>query len=141
MLNTDLIFILKVLVTRLKDILLDLISSNQMAYVINRYIIEIGKLMYDLLEIASILNKKGFLETVDVEKAFDSFDHSFLSAVLQNYGFRECFLKWIQILVKNQETCILNGGITTKFSSLDRGARQRDPIFAYNIERFRYLWS
>ena len=78
MLNTDLIFILKVLVTRLKDILLDLISSNQMAYVINRYIIEIGKLMYDLLEIASILNKKGFLETVDVEKAFDSFDHSFL---------------------------------------------------------------
>ena len=112
-----------------------------MAYVINRYIIEIGKLMYDLLEIASILNKKGFLETVDVEKAFDSFDHSFLSAVLQSYGFRECFLKWIQILVKNQETCILNGGITTKFSSLDRGARQRDPIFAYNIERFRYLWS
>ena len=48
----------------------------------NRYISESGWLLYDALETASILNKKGFLVTVDIEKAFDSVDNSFLLAVL-----------------------------------------------------------
>ena len=43
-------------------------------------------------ETASILNKEGFLVT-DIKKALDSVDHSFLSAGLQKYGFRESFLK------------------------------------------------
>ena len=77
MLNTDIKFISKALAMRLRDILPDLISSNQKAYMKNRYISESGKLIYDVLETASVLNKKGFLFTVDVEKAFDSFDHSF----------------------------------------------------------------
>ena len=44
-------------------------------------------------ETASILNKEGFLVTVDIKKALDSVDHSFLSAGLQKYGSRESFLK------------------------------------------------
>ena len=88
-----------------------------------RYINESGRLIYDVLQTASILNKKGFLLTVDIKKAFNSVNHSFLLAVLQKYCFGEWFLKWIQILIKNQETCVVNGGITTKFLSIDRGAR------------------
>ena len=38
------------------------------------------------------------------------------------------FLKRIQILTKNQESRVANGGITTIFFSLDRGERQGDPI-------------
>ena len=41
------------------------------------------------LKQAIILNKKGFLVTVDIEKTFDSVNHSFLLAALQNYGFGE----------------------------------------------------
>ena len=37
----------------------------------------------------------------------------------------------MQLLIKNQESCILNGGITTKFFSLDKGARQGDQILAF----------
>ena len=123
MLNSDLKMILKALATWVKDILLHLISCNQTAYVKIRYINESGRLIYDVLQTASILNKKGFLLTVDIKKAFNSVNHSFLLAVLQKYGFGEWFLKWIQILIKNQETCVVNGGITTKFLSIDRGAR------------------
>ena len=65
MLNTDLKLISKTLAARLKNMLPDLISSNQTAYVKNRYIIESGRLIYDVLETASILHKKGFLVTVD----------------------------------------------------------------------------
>ena len=70
-----------------------------------RYVSESGRLIYGVVETASILNKKGFLVTVDIKKAFDSVDHSFLLAFLQKYGFGECFLAWIQILIKNQELC------------------------------------
>ena len=121
----------KALATRLKDILPHLISSNQTASVKNRYISESGRLIYDVLETASILNKKRFLVTVDIEKAFDLIDHYFLLVVLQKYGFGERFLKWIQILIKNQESCVLNGDITTKFFSIDRGTRQGDLISAF----------
>ena len=93
LLNTDLKLISKTLATGLKDILLDLISSNQTVFVKNRYISKSGRLIYDVLETASILNKKKFLVTVDIEKAFDFFGYSFLLAVLQKYDFGEYFLK------------------------------------------------
>ena len=36
----------------------------------------------------AISNKlKGFLVTMDIEKAFDSLDHDFLSSVLRKFGF------------------------------------------------------
>ena len=34
-------------------------------------------------------------------------------------------------LLKNQESCIINGGNTTKYFKLEKGIRQGDPISAY----------
>ena len=45
--------------------------------------------------------------------------------------FGERFLKWIQIIIKNQESGAVNGGIPTKFFSLDIGVHQGDPIFVF----------
>ena len=89
LLNTDVKLISKTLATRLNDILPDVILSNQTPYVKNRYISENGRLIYDVLETASILNKKVFIVIVDIEKAFDSVDHSFLLAASQKYGSGE----------------------------------------------------
>ena len=41
------------------------------------------------------------------------------------------FVSWIKTILKNQESCIINGGKTTKYFKLERGARQGDPISAY----------
>ena len=76
-----------------KDTLPDLISLNQTVYMKNRYVSESERLTYDVHKTASILNKKGFLVTVDIEKAFNSVGQSFLVAALQKYGFGELFLK------------------------------------------------
>ena len=54
LLNTDIKLISKALATRLKYMLPDLILSNQTAFMKNRYISESGKLIYDVLETASI---------------------------------------------------------------------------------------
>ena len=50
----------KVLSTRIKDVLPYLISSNQTAYVKNRFISESGKLISDVLEIAKTVALEGF---------------------------------------------------------------------------------
>ena len=69
--------------------------------------------------------------TIDSEKAFDSINHVFLIAGLKKYGFGANFIDWIKILLNNQESCVINGGHTTKYFKLERGARQGDPISLY----------
>ena len=78
-----------------------------------------------------MLKLKGLLLTVDIEKAFDSANHNFLLIVLENYGFSQDFLKWISILLENQESCVTNGDKMTRYFPLKRGTRQGDPISAY----------
>ena len=69
--------------------------------------------------------------TLDTEKAFDSVNHLFLITVLEKYGFKQDFIKWIQSLIRNQESSVINGGTTTNYFKLERGTRQGDPISAY----------
>ena len=103
-----------------------MISNNQNA---NRFTSEGGRLISDILEMTDILNMEGYLLTIDIEKAFDSVDHYFLLAILEKYGFKKNFLRWIETLLNNQEPC--NGEITTHYFKLKDGTRQVDPISAY----------
>ena len=41
------------------------------------------------------------------------------------------FIKWVKTLLNNQESCIINGGFTTKYFKLDKSTRQCDPISTY----------
>ena len=114
---------------KLKEVLPGLIYSQQTAYVKNRHIRESGRLISDIIEITKI-RKIGFLVTIDIEKAFDSLDHNFLISTVEKYGFGQNFILWIKILLNHQESCVINGGKTTKYFMLGRGARQGDPISA-----------
>ena len=132
LLNTDMKIIKKVLSTRIKNVLPFLISSNQTAYSKNKFISESGRVISDILEIAKTLALlEGFLVTKDIEKAFHSVNHCFLLQILRKFGFGIDFVSWIKTILKNQESCIINGGKTTKYFKLERGARQGDPISAY----------
>ena len=131
MLNVDSKIISKPLSEKLKEVLPDLISSQQTAYVKNRHIGESGRLIYDIIEITEIRNIEGFVVTMDIEKAFDSLDHNFLISTLEKYGFGQNFILWVKILLNDQESCVINGGKTTKYFMLGRGARQGDPISAF----------
>ena len=41
---------------------------------------------------------------VDIEKASDSINQFFLIKVLEKSGFEKDFIKWIKILLQNQES-------------------------------------
>ena len=129
LLNFDLKIISKSLATRLKNVLGKLIDTRQTAYVNERFIGESGRLIDDVLKVCDMQKLSGYLLTVDFEKAFDSLN--FLIAVLKKYGFGDDFIDWILILFNSQESCVINGGHSTKYFPLERGARQGDPISAY----------
>ena len=131
LLNIDVKIISKALLKRIKNVLLSLISDNQSAYVDGRFISEGGRLIADALQITSVLKLNGMWVTADIQKAFDSVNHQFLTLALKRYGFGKTFIKWIKTLLNNQESCIINGGITTKYFKLDKGTHQGDPISAY----------
>ena len=69
--------------------------------------------------------------TVNIEKRFDSLDRTFLISTLEKFGFGKTFIDWIKIFLNDQESCVINGGITTKYFKLEKGARQGDPVSAY----------
>ena len=41
--------------------------------------------------------------TIDIEKAFDSVDHTFLLCALRKFGFGNNFIKWVKIILNRQE--------------------------------------
>ena len=55
---------------------------------------------------------------------------------LKKFGFGETFIKWIQIISRNQESCIINGGTTIKYFELEKSARQGDSIYSYLVILF-----
>ena len=70
---------------------------------------------------------------MDIEKTFDSLDHDFLILTLENHGLGKSFTLWVKGLPRDQESCVINGGTTTKYFSLGRGAHQGDPVSAFFI--------
>ena len=79
------------------------------------YICESRRLISDVIVIAKIKKLEGFLVTIDVEKAFDSLYHNFL------------------ILLRDRESCVINGSTTTKYFSLGRGAQEGDHFQLFYI--------
>ena len=43
------------------------------------------------------------------------------------------FILWVKILLNDQESCVINGGKTTKYFVLGRAARQGDPVLAFYL--------
>ena len=72
-----------------------------------------------------------FLLTMDTEKAFDSLGHSFLISLLKIFGFGTNVTTWIEILLKDKQLCLINGGTTTQHVDLGRDACHGDPVSAY----------
>ena len=71
------------------------------------------------------------MEGYPLTKVFDSVDHYFLFAILEKYGFKKNFLRWIEILLNNQESFIINGGIISHIFELEKGTRQDNSISVY----------
>ena len=87
-----------------------MLKIGQTAYVKNRFINESGRLISDILAIAKTRALEGFLVKIDIEKAFGSVNHCFLLQILLKFRFGIDFVSCIKTILKNQESCIIDGG-------------------------------
>lgn len=99
-------------------------------YVANRFIEENTRLISDLLEISKKLKTSSHLVKIDIEKAFDAFDHVIIAALVK-FGFKSNFIELIKMFLNEQESCVINGGAATQYFRLKRVSRQGDRISAY----------
>jgi len=73
----------------------------------------------------------GLLLFLDFEKAFDTFEWSFVNKTLRHFGFGSSLLNSIKLFYCNIESCILNNGWASNFFKLSRGVRQGCPLSPY----------
>ena len=59
---------------------------------------------------------------MDIEKSFDSFDHDFLVTAFYKFRFGSNFISWTKLLLSSQQSCVINGGNTTSYFNLEKGA-------------------
>jgi len=80
----------------------------------------------------NVLHRKSFggnlALKVDIAKALDTLDWSFLSRVLKSFGFNDLFCKWIQSILSFAKLSILINGKLHGFFSYSKGVRQGDPL-------------
>eukprot|EP00253_Pinus_taeda_P018333 PITA_18333 len=87
--NVSYKIITKILANRLKKILPSLISENQGGFVPRRHITDNVILIQEAIHSSMSRKERGMIIKLDMANAFDRVNHSFLQAVLRNFGIKE----------------------------------------------------
>ena len=76
-------------------------------------------------------NIPGVMIFLDFQKAFDSVEWDFILECLESFNFGPEFIGWVKTFYINIQSCTINNGKISDFFTLERGARQRDPLSPY----------
>ncbi|GKE04927.1 RNA-directed DNA polymerase, eukaryota, reverse transcriptase zinc-binding domain protein, partial [Tanacetum coccineum] len=68
---------------------------------------------------------------VDIQKAYDTVDWSFLENILKGFGFHETMVKWIITCVTTTSFSISINGVSSGYFRGGRGLRQGDSMSSY----------
>ncbi|KAK1309261.1 hypothetical protein QJS10_CPA09g00565 [Acorus calamus] len=120
----------KLLVSRMKTLLPDLIGAEQGAFVQGRSIHGHLLLVQDVLHALKVRRGKSalFAAKIDLASAYDSAEWPCLSRVLQLWGFPRQWIAWIHACVTQVRAAVLVNGSPTDWIPMGRGLRQGDPL-------------
>ena len=128
LLNVDYKICSKAVSIRLANVLGSIVDSDQTCSIPGRTIFSNLALLRDTLAFIERKNETGILLSLDQEKAFDCVDRSFLSNLLQHFGFGPWFRACIAALYKGAYMQVLVNEFLSDPIYLERGVRQGDAL-------------
>ncbi|RVX07973.1 putative ribonuclease H protein [Vitis vinifera] len=120
-----------VLANRLKKVVGKVVSKAQGAFVEGRQILDAVLIANEVIDSIFKNNESGILCKLDIEKAYDNVDWTFILTVMQKMGFREKWIRWIKWCISTTSFSVLVNGTPTGFFQSSRGLRQGDPLSPY----------
>ena len=122
--NTDYKIIAAVFSERLQSVMSSIISSDQTAYLKERFIGTSVRNLLDIYEYCEHTGAPGALLCIDFLKAFDSVEHDFIFESLKRFNFGANFIKWVYIMYNEPNFKVKNNGWLSDNYTMTRGIRQ-----------------
>ena len=118
----------KLLANRLAPLLNTLVATNQSAFIRGRCIHDNFMLVQQTIKVLHHRKIASLFLKLDISKAFDSVDWSFLLEILSHLGFGPAWRTIISNLLHTASTQIMLNGEPGLSISHQRGLRQGDPL-------------